>query len=191
MFCIVVVLVGAVGIENNNVRNFKDLRGIRRNAKSLKRNDGTREGILIAPSKLPRFSRSPGFLHCSFLPHRLEQEVGFGAKFRTARMASRLSLLMESSNPQAFLNRQLTTLLQLAQVPVGPEGQLLSLKSPSPLIALNLDDKIGELLRAIENQLMWHVRGDAHYVPRRQFLPRAALNRPVAFLVWRGGFRVD
>ena len=47
-------LVGAVGIENSDVRNFKDLRGMRRNTKSLKRNDEAREGILIAPSKLPR-----------------------------------------------------------------------------------------------------------------------------------------
>jgi hypothetical protein len=48
-------LVGAVGIENNDVRNFKDLRGMRRNTKSLKRNKRARKGILIAPSKLPRF----------------------------------------------------------------------------------------------------------------------------------------
>ena len=51
-------LVGAVGIENNGVRNFKELRGITRNAKSLKKNDGACRGILIAPSKLPRFSSS-------------------------------------------------------------------------------------------------------------------------------------
>src|SRR5713101_7567052 len=49
-------LVGAVGIENNNVRNFKGLRGMARNAKSLKRNDEACKGILIAPSKLPRCS---------------------------------------------------------------------------------------------------------------------------------------
>jgi hypothetical protein len=42
-----------VEIENNNARNFKDLPGIQRNAKSLKRNDEERKGILIAPSKLP------------------------------------------------------------------------------------------------------------------------------------------
>ena len=33
-------LVGAVGVENNDERNFKDLRGMRRNAKLLKRNEG-------------------------------------------------------------------------------------------------------------------------------------------------------
>ena len=49
-------LVGAVGIENNNVRNPKDLRGMARNAKSMKRNNEACKGILIAPSKLPRFS---------------------------------------------------------------------------------------------------------------------------------------
>jgi hypothetical protein len=55
-------MVGAVGIENNNVRNFKDLRGILGNGKSLRRNNKARKGILIAPSKLPRFSLSLRFL---------------------------------------------------------------------------------------------------------------------------------
>src|SRR5258708_7728607 len=49
-------LVGAVGIENNNVRNFKDLQGMERNTKSLKSNNEACKGILIAPSKLPRLS---------------------------------------------------------------------------------------------------------------------------------------
>jgi hypothetical protein len=49
------MLVGAVGIENNDGRDFKDLRGMQRNTKSLKRNDEERKGILIAPLKLPRF----------------------------------------------------------------------------------------------------------------------------------------
>jgi hypothetical protein len=48
----------SVGTENNGVRNFKDLRGMTRNAKSLKKNDEACRGILIAPSKLPRFSSS-------------------------------------------------------------------------------------------------------------------------------------
>jgi hypothetical protein len=46
----------SVDTENNNIRNFKDLQGMQRNAKPLKRNDGERKGILIGPSKLPRFS---------------------------------------------------------------------------------------------------------------------------------------
>jgi len=50
------VLVGAVGIENNDEQNLKDLRGMRRNAKLLKRNERACKGILIAPSKLPRLS---------------------------------------------------------------------------------------------------------------------------------------
>jgi len=49
-------LVGAVGIENNEPSNFKDLRGTTRNAKLLKRNDEACKGILIAPSKLPQNS---------------------------------------------------------------------------------------------------------------------------------------
>jgi hypothetical protein len=61
-------LVGAVGIENNDVWDFKDLRGMTRNIKSSKRNDEACKGILIAPSKLPRFSRlceipTPCFFH--------------------------------------------------------------------------------------------------------------------------------
>ena len=50
------LLVGAVGIENNNAGVFRDLRGMRRSTKSLKRNDRERKGIPIAPLKLPRFS---------------------------------------------------------------------------------------------------------------------------------------
>jgi hypothetical protein len=44
------ILVGAVGIESNDDRNFKDLLGMPRNAKSLKSNDEARKGILIAQS---------------------------------------------------------------------------------------------------------------------------------------------
>jgi hypothetical protein len=79
-------LVGAVGIENKDDRNFKELRGIRGNAKSLKRSNRARKGILIAPSKLPRISRCcvpfVGFRPLS------KQKVGFGPNL-AARMASR------------------------------------------------------------------------------------------------------
>src|SRR5713101_5796815 len=51
-------LVGAVGIENNNGRDFKDLRGIRGNAKLLKNSTRECKRILIAPSKRPRFLSS-------------------------------------------------------------------------------------------------------------------------------------
>ncbi len=54
------LLVGAVGIESNNGRDFKDLRGMHGNFKSLKRNDEGRYRTLIAPSKLPRLSPSLG-----------------------------------------------------------------------------------------------------------------------------------
>jgi hypothetical protein len=46
-----------VGIENNTDRNFKDLEGMLRSAKALKRNNRECKGILIGPSKAPRFSR--------------------------------------------------------------------------------------------------------------------------------------
>ena len=70
-------MVGAVGIENNDVRHFKDLPGMQRNAKSLKWNERARKGILIAPSKLPRISS----FQWNSLPSRLEDSVGFGPKF--------------------------------------------------------------------------------------------------------------
>jgi len=49
--------VGPVRIENNSGPDFKDLRGMRRNTKSLKNNEGERKGILIAPLMRPRLFR--------------------------------------------------------------------------------------------------------------------------------------
>lgn len=49
------LLVGAVGIENNTDRNFKDLEEMVRNAKPLKRNNEESKGILIGPSMAPHF----------------------------------------------------------------------------------------------------------------------------------------
>jgi hypothetical protein len=81
-------LVGAVGIENNNVRNFKGLRGIRGNAKSLRRNNKARKGVLIAPSKLPRFSRRCDSNGVGFSLAAPKSRVDFGPNL-AARMASR------------------------------------------------------------------------------------------------------
>jgi len=50
------MLVGAVGIENNTGRNFKDLEGMLGNAKALIRNNWECKGILIGPLKAPRSS---------------------------------------------------------------------------------------------------------------------------------------
>ena len=55
------ILVGAVGIENNANRNFKDLEGMTGNSKTLKRNNEESRGILIGPSMAPRFSRRSDF----------------------------------------------------------------------------------------------------------------------------------
>lgn len=52
---------------------------MQRNTKSLKRNDETRKGILIAPSKLPRFSLCLRFLLSTSHP-LLATNVGFGPK---------------------------------------------------------------------------------------------------------------
>ncbi len=49
-------MVGAVGIENNTDRNFKDLEEMLGSAKTLKRNNRECKGILIGPLKAPRFS---------------------------------------------------------------------------------------------------------------------------------------
>ena len=70
-----------MGIENNDEWNLRDLRGMRRNIKALKRNDGERKGILIAPSKLPRFSLGVRF-HSDLLHPQLAANVSFGAKIR-------------------------------------------------------------------------------------------------------------
>jgi hypothetical protein len=76
------LLVGAVGIENKNGRDFKDLREMRRNTKSLKRNDREGNGILIAPLKLPRFSCPPSPIVADYRPHCREWQVGFLPKSR-------------------------------------------------------------------------------------------------------------
>ena len=68
-----------MGIENNDERNFKDLRGMRKNTKSLKRNERTRKGILIAPSKLHHFSLCLRF-SLSTSSSKLATNVGFGPK---------------------------------------------------------------------------------------------------------------
>jgi hypothetical protein len=49
-------MVGAVGIENNHDWNFRDLQETSESAKSLKNSIRERNGVLIAPLKLPRFS---------------------------------------------------------------------------------------------------------------------------------------
>ena len=69
-----------MGIENNSARNFKSLQEMQKNAKSLKRNDEACNGILIAPSKLPRISVSSDPPRCDFLDY-LELYVGFGPNF--------------------------------------------------------------------------------------------------------------
>jgi hypothetical protein len=53
-----------------------------RNAKSLKKNDEACKGILIAPSKLPRFSRLCEIPPQCFSSHCPEWEVGFGRESR-------------------------------------------------------------------------------------------------------------
>lgn len=48
-------LVGAVGIENHGGRDFTYLRGMRRDTKPLKGNDGERKRTPVAPLMLPAF----------------------------------------------------------------------------------------------------------------------------------------
>ncbi len=76
--------LAAVGIENNNDWNFRDLAEMRKNTKSLKRNTGEFEGILIGPLKAPRFFLPLKFVCCGFFAHCPEYKVGFGPKFRGA-----------------------------------------------------------------------------------------------------------
>jgi hypothetical protein len=62
-----------------------------RNTKSLKRNDEARKGILIAPSKLPRFFLVLELLTPNLFIHGFQQMSASGPRF-TARMASRQTL---------------------------------------------------------------------------------------------------
>jgi hypothetical protein len=55
---------------------------MRRNAKSLKRNKRARKEILIAPSKLPRFSSVVDILKVDFFYSLPATKVGFGPKNR-------------------------------------------------------------------------------------------------------------
>jgi len=54
-----------------------DLQGMRRGAMSLKRNDGARKRILIAPSRPPHPTWPLGFFLRGFLSYRPEPDVGF------------------------------------------------------------------------------------------------------------------
>jgi hypothetical protein len=72
--------VGAVGIENNIGWNFKDLDELSRSAKTLKRNNGEANAILIGPSMAPHFFESMNFFGVVFFIHRCS--VGFGPNFR-------------------------------------------------------------------------------------------------------------
>jgi hypothetical protein len=80
-------LVGAVGIEINAERSFKDLGEMRGNAKSMRRNNRECEGILIGPLMAPRFFGAE-------IPSRVSSRytkanVGIGPNL-AARMANRL-----------------------------------------------------------------------------------------------------
>lgn len=103
------VLRRAAGIENNGGRNFKDLREMRRNAKSLNRNDREHKRIVIAPLVLPRFSCSLGSLRCGF---RLPRCKGMSAPRPNlaARMAGRQEISDKRNSPNATC--QVTTLLR-------------------------------------------------------------------------------
>ncbi len=59
-----------------------------RNAKSMKRNNEAWKGILIAPSKLPRYSFGLETLTVSLFIHYLQQMSASGPRF-AARMATR------------------------------------------------------------------------------------------------------
>lgn len=55
--------------------NLKDLREMRRNANALKKNNEACKGILIAPSKRPRFSRLLSSNDVRFSPKPLELNI--------------------------------------------------------------------------------------------------------------------
>jgi hypothetical protein len=70
--------VGAVGIENNADRNFKEVEGRLGSVKELKRNNRECKEILIGPSMAPRFRYRESESHCS---RYTKADVGIGPKF--------------------------------------------------------------------------------------------------------------
>jgi hypothetical protein len=89
--------LGAGGIENNTGRNFKDLEETLGNAKALKRNNRECKGILIGPSKAPRFSRSQSFLH-QMVSFTVTNAASASGSNIAARMASRQQLEFKTGN---------------------------------------------------------------------------------------------
>ena len=75
-------MAGAVGIENNADRNFKDLEEMLGNGKALKRNNGECKGILIGPLMAPRFFFDHRDSVTVYFPNCPSRSVGFGLKFR-------------------------------------------------------------------------------------------------------------
>ena len=71
-----------MGIENNNGRDFKDVRGTRGSAKLLKNSDRERKRILIAPLKRARFLTAIDSLSSWTFTRCLERNVGFRPKSR-------------------------------------------------------------------------------------------------------------
>ena len=87
---------GAVKIENNAGRNFKELTETVRNAETLKRNNQERKGMLIGPSMAPRFSRSR------------RMSIDLEHQNLAARMAGRISsskTIPESYNRRSLQNQ--------------------------------------------------------------------------------------
>src|SRR5467141_2368095 len=60
-----------------------------------------------------------------------------------------------------------------------------SRKSPSALVDFHLDNKIRELMSAIEHELVWHASRNPDNISGRKFLTGATLNGAVALLMRR------
>ena len=85
-------MVGAVGIENNANRNFKDLEEMRGNAKALKRNNRACKGILIGPPMAPGISRNRDSVTLF-----VGSDVGSGPNLRHGWQADECNLQGQSS----------------------------------------------------------------------------------------------
>jgi hypothetical protein len=93
-------MVGAVGIENNADRNFKDLEEMLGSAKELKRNNRKCKGILMALNGPPFFSTIEIPSQCISFTVQVAQSA-LGSNF-AARMASRrnfVNMLDRNSYP--------------------------------------------------------------------------------------------
>jgi hypothetical protein len=142
------LLVGAVGIENNNDRNFMDLRGMGRNGKLLKNSTRERKRILIAPLKRPRFFTVTESLSSWTFTRCLERNVGFRPKSRgpDGKLISPTWLSLDDSKSASAIVSACTTQRIATRLPWAHRTRLQQILLF--LLTANVSNKSGNLLFA-------------------------------------------